>query len=218
MNQSDFIQIILTFVSLGISITAIILSCKQINLSNKHALFDKRLKNYLLFIELLAFYEQSLDFLLIKDYKEYDLDKIFLYLTNSKELRKCRDYFNDINNKDKEIIFYEEIEYLKIESLSAELLWNKTLNYYLSDFIKYYSILLEEILKNKKLKILTDNLFQNGELTKIEYEFQINELKEHENINITLNKLNLIYNKINENNIINKIKEELKVETKKRKE
>lgn len=67
MTLSDMLNLILSTITIFIAALALILTYKQIKLSNKQHLFDRRLDNYLLIKDILSLYNVNKSFIDDKD-------------------------------------------------------------------------------------------------------------------------------------------------------
>lgn len=82
LNNWNFWLSLITAIT---AVSAVVLSVKQIKLSNKQYLFERRLNVYMIAVGLISLYQENK--ILIegkrKDEPQYDIDYIFMWLTNN---------------------------------------------------------------------------------------------------------------------------------------
>ena len=148
-GEPIFLQTLFTFIknpstwlsiaSLGIAIWASFQTKKQIELSNKHQLFDRRLKHYLLFKELLLLYKNG-NSLINEDMLILNPISIYHFLTSST-------IFNRFNRSDNQENVYESDQIVQIElrrsAIEIELIWNNDYGKTAGKFVREYVELLD---------------------------------------------------------------------------
>ena len=139
LKESDFWLSLITALT---AIIALFQSHRQIKISNKQALFERRVEKYILIEELLLLFEHNRSKL---DYNEtfYDnIKTIFVSLTNATLLKRMRiDFFNPLENNDSDD-FFEVSEKLNSLSVEVSLIWKGKSIAVISRFISDYKSLL----------------------------------------------------------------------------
>lgn len=195
-----------------ISITAVCLSIialfqtqKQIKLSNKQQLFDRRLEKYLLFRDLLALYKRNNQLFVDKDSICEMVDFQFSMLTNCSALeRMCAAIDKPLHDEDHKI-FLKKLEMLEKNAVELELLWNSKAGRTAGYFVKQYKELLMSMYKQQ---ILLNHLHkQNVEhpMKLEEFQQRAKESASETDLFDNIEKLDSIYHSI----VVEKIEEEL---------
>ena len=193
-----------------ISITAVCLSIialfqtqKQIKLSNKQQLFDRRLEKYLLFRDLLALYKRNNQLFVDKDSICEMVDFQFSMLTNCSALeRMCAAIDKPLHDEDHKI-FLKKLEMLEKNAVELELLWNSKAGRTAGYFVKQYKELLMSMYKQQ---ILLNHLHKQN----VEHPYNRILIKSRKGASETdlfdnIEKLDSIYHSI----VVEKIEEEL---------
>ena len=130
-----------------IAIIALLQTHKQIKISNKQYLFDKRLSNYLLAKGLLELYkdnESLLDYTDDPDDEAIIVNYQFINLTNNNYLKDVTCIINEPKNNEFKNNFLVKIEELKQLSNEVRFLFPNKNGLLLSNFImKYQNVLME---------------------------------------------------------------------------
>ena len=130
-----------------IAIIALLQTHKQIKISNKQFLFDKRLSKYLLTKGLLELYkdnENLLDYTNHPDNESIVVDYQFINLTNNNYLKDVTCVINELENKDFKKKFLVKIEELKELSTEVRFLFPNKSGLLIGNFImKYQNVLME---------------------------------------------------------------------------
>lgn len=153
---TDFISIISVTIALIFGIISIRQNSKQIEISNKQSLFDKRYKIYLLLQHMDHLCNNNLE--LIDENNSLILsDFIAACITNSVHFYHLCDIF-DKNKKDTcQTEFLSLIEELKDYGLQAQLLFPKEYAAFISSYFNYYTDLLSDIYKYSRALDYTKN-------------------------------------------------------------
>ena len=118
MSYSEIINISISVVSIIIALLALFQTKKQISLSNKQQLFDRRLSCYLEFITIYSLYTENK--LQLKDESTFyhTNDLVFSWLTNCADLEKMvLAVDNPLHQKEQKILLtkYEQLKNTAIE-------------------------------------------------------------------------------------------------------
>ena len=138
---------LLSIITIIATLIALWQTHKQIKISNKQYLFDKRLSNYLLAKGLLELYkdnESLLDYTDDPDNEAIIVDYQFINLTNNNYLKDVTCIINEPKNNELKNNFLVKIEELKQLSNEVRFLFPNKSGLLLSNFImKYQSVLME---------------------------------------------------------------------------
>ena len=204
-----------TMVTAIIAIVAVYQTKKQIEISNKQQLFDRRLKKYLFTNELLNLYNDSKT--ILDDecfYLPSSLESAFTYLTNSSKLESMVNVLNHYDDFETKKEFLTKCEMIEQISNEIEFLWNDEEIKKVSQFVLLYKKLLMNMYKQK---IFLD---KEGQSVKEYIEKPIPQEIYRKKVSIRaetlklfdINKeLKMLYQDIEEKNILNKMKESIKL-------
>lgn len=118
MSSSEVANIVVSTVSAAIAIVALFQTKRQIVLSNKQQLFDRRLSNYLEFNTICSLYATSKLYLKDKNTFYHTNDLIFSWLTNCADLEEMvLAVANPLHKKEQKILLtkYEKLKNAAIE-------------------------------------------------------------------------------------------------------
>lgn len=202
---SIIVSAILSIVSIGIAISALYQTKKQIELSNKHKLFDRRLENYLLFVDLLDLYSKSKDKLKSSDDLPQSVIIELKLLTNSVN------FVDSFDEKNRSKINYELLKancnMLKKHSEEASVIWHNEDGNLTSKFIELYANLLIKLMQQD---FCIDTYSKIPETTKsITADIQDKKLEEYAESNglfTAIEQINALYNQIEKLSIKQKLK------------
>lgn len=189
-------NIILSIVTIILSCLAIGISIYQNYLNKKQALFDRKLKIYLEFQELLDLHS---GFLEIKDNENYEIKTILSLFAPSIFMDILPQVINEPLNLETRKFFMMRIEKLLYDAHEIRLLsnrWSKRNYKIISDYLIYYANFFDQLYKyyrkNKDNEIYID-------------------LETNKTINGLIINLNLILTEINENNILEKFEKSIQI-------
>lgn len=120
MNYSEIINIVVSVVSIFIALLALFQTKKQISLSNKQQLFDRRLSCYLQFNTIYSLYTANKLHLKDESTFYYTNDLVFSWLTNCADLEEMvLAVSNPLQQKEQKILLtkYEQLKNSAIEFL-----------------------------------------------------------------------------------------------------
>ena len=203
---------ILEIITLIISFIAIFQTNKQIKISNKQHLFDKRIEKFLICTGLLSLYSEN-EKLITEEKKNVPLEVTTLFsgLTNNVHLKDIGTIINDTHNEKIRIDFLIKLEELYKIASEIELIFPRTHSKILKEFILEYRNLLQKLYKYRCVleKIEKENDKKPQEFVKLQKIF--GEEKYREELYYVYKKIETIYKEIEENNIIEKVKKQIKL-------
>lgn len=147
---SDIIETLSTMVALLIGVLSIRQSNKEIKMSNKQAMFEKRYEIYLLLQHMDELCNDNLN-LLNRNEHFGAIDFVASCLTNSVHFYQICDGFGKNDNNDAQTKFLSLIEELKDYGVQARLLFPKKHALYISRYFENYANLLTEMRRYEKL-------------------------------------------------------------------
>ena len=210
MTLSDMLNLILSTITIFIAALALILTYKQIKLSNKQHLFDRRLDNYLLIKDILSLYNVNKSFIDDKDiYKNVKL--LFLWLTNCKRLENIAPVIKEPTNEELKRNFLIKCEELEKSANEILLLWQETLSRDLYNFVNDYVFLLHALYKQQLAIGRISPQIHEGISTKAEADEQLKECAEHISLFKITQKLKELYDKIVDEKIEQKLTQSLRL-------
>lgn len=199
-----------------IAIVALLQTHKQIKISNKQYLFDKRLSKYLLAKGLLELYkdnESLLDYTDDPDNEAIIVDYQFINLTNNNYLKDVTCIINEPKNNEFKNNFLVKIEELKKLSNEIRFLFRDNSGVLLGNFIMEYQNVLMELYK---YQIVLD-LMKNDEIprkiksTYNELQKEYGELKHRHSLYDAIDDLKKSYHEVVSKKVINKIEKSIKL-------
>lgn len=212
-NIINFICInILEIITLMIAFIAIFQTYKQIKISNKQHLFDKRIEKFLICTGLLSLYSENKK-LIKEENKDVPLEVTMLFsgLTNNLYLKDIGNIINDTHNEKLRIDFLIKLEDLYKVASEIELIFPSRHSKILKEFILEYRDLLQKLYKYRCVleKIETENNKKKQEFVKLQKTF--GEEKYREELYYAYRNIEVVYIKIEEKNLIEKVKKQIKL-------
>lgn len=189
---------------------------KQIKISNKQYLFDKRLSKYLLAKGLLELYkdnESLLDYTDDPDDEAIIVDYQFINLTNNNYLKDVTCIINEPKNNEFKNNFLVKIEELKKLSNEVRFLFQNKNGLLLSNFImKYQNVLMELYKYQIVLDLMKKNeIPRKNKPTYNELQNEYGELKHRHRLYDAIYDLKKSYNEVVNKRVINKIEKSIKL-------
>lgn len=211
------INILLPIVSLIIALVAIFQTKKQIELSNKQHLFDRRLEKYMLIKDLLSLFANNRE--LIVDEKDLAqcLDFEFSRLTNLSYLSDMIFAVNEPLNSNKQNVFLTKCEMLESYAVEISLLWDNDTGKIFGEFIKTYKEVLFKLYQQQvcinglKKDREEQNYIGNFVIDLDTYKKKTLENAKHIELFETIQDLDDIYCKIINENLEQKLIDDLKL-------
>lgn len=216
-NSLEFIKNnLFAIITAFIAIIALLQTHKQIKISNKQFLFDKRLSNYLLAKGLLELYkdnENLLDYTNIPNNEPIIVDFQFTNLTNNNYLKDITCIINEPKNNDFKNNFLVKMEELKKLSNEIKFLFPNKSGSLLGNFIIRYQNVLMELYKYQIVLdlMINDKIPRKNKLTYIELQNEFGELKHRYRLYEAINDLKKSYYEVLIKKAINKIEKIIKL-------
>lgn len=186
----------LSFIAVCLSIIALFLTQKQIKLSNKQQLFDRRLEKYLIFRDLITLYKSNRRLLLDNDSICEMVDFQFSMLTNCSTLEQMCAAIDKPLHDDAHKILLTKLELLEKNAVEVELLWNSDAGRKAGCFVKQYK---EMLMSMYQQQILLKHLHKQNEeqpMNLTEFQRQAKENALTVGLYNSIEKLDAIYNDI----------------------
>lgn len=142
IKKPDFWLSVITALT---AVIAIYQSHKQVKISNKQELFERRVEKYLIIDELISLFSKNRSKLDLDENSYDDVKPLFISLTNATLLKRMRvDFLHpfDENNSDD---FFEVSETLYTLSVEISLIWQEKNAKVISEFVLDYGILLQAL-------------------------------------------------------------------------
>lgn len=168
----------LTLVTTGVAIGAVIQTNKQIKLSNKQHLFDKRIENYLIVTGLIQLYRSNCSiFDIEKDEPLFTISLDFTFMTNNTYLEQITPaIYNPLKEPNhKELLI--KLDNLKEVSTKIKLLFSGEASVLLGDFVLRYQELLHEMYKYQMILNKMEEASKGSRLTLEECQKAVGEEK-----------------------------------------
>jgi len=212
-NIINFIcENILEIITLMVAFVAIFQTHKQIKISNKQHLFDKRIEKFLICTGLLSLYSEN-KMLIKEENKDVPLEVTILFsgLTNNVYLKDIGNIINDTHNEKIRIDFLIKLEELYKLASEIELIFPRRHSKILKEFILEYRNLLQKLYKYRCVleEIEKKNEEKPQEFTKLQKIFP--EEKYKKELYGTYRHIEIIYKEIEEKNVIEKVKKQIKL-------
>lgn len=208
---SIIVSAILSIVSIGIAINASCQTKKQIELSNKHKLFDRRLEKYTLFLKLLENYDKQKEHLINRDYL---LDPLILLsnLMNAHYYDGLIEYASDGTPSIKYERFNSKYESLILKAKEIDILWQSDDGKIVGRFVELYAkvVYCLYLQSGYMYNLLALNNLNIRERSKISNELE--NCAQESGLVKAIEDLGKIYSYIVENKIDEKLKSTIKLE------
>lgn len=207
---------LLSIITIIATLIALWQTHKQIKISNKQYLFDKRLSKYLLAKGLLELYndnESLIDYTDDPDNEAIIVDYQFINLTNNNYLKDVTCIINEPKNNEFKNNFLVKIEELKQLSNEVRFLFQNKSGLLLSNFIMKYQNVLMELYKYQILLDLMkkDEIPRKNKPTYNELQNEYGELKHRHRLYDAIDDLKKSYHEVVNKRVINKIEKSIKL-------
>lgn len=207
---------LLSIITIIATLIALWQTHKQIKISNKQYLFDKRLSKYLLAKGLLELYkdnESLLDYTDDPDDEAIIVDYQFINLTNNNYLKDVTCIINEPKNNEFKNNFLVKIEELKQLSNEVRFLFPNKSGLLLSNFImKYQNVLMELYKYQIVLDLMKKNeIPRKNKPTYNELQNEYGELKHRHRLYDAIDDLKKSYHEVVSKKVINKIEKSIKL-------
>lgn len=207
---------LLSIITIIATLIALWQTHKQIKISNKQYLFDKRLSKYLLAKGLLELYkdnESLIDYTDDPDNEAIIVDYQFINLTNNNYLKDVTCIINEPKNNEFKNNFLVKIEELKQLSNEVRFLFQNKSGLLLSNFIMKYQNVLMELYKYQIVLDLMkkDEIPRKNKPTYNELQNEYGELKHRHGLYDAIDDLKKSYHEVVSKKVINKIEKSIKL-------
>lgn len=207
---------LLAIITIIATIIALWQTHKQIKISNKQFLFDKRLSKYLLVKGLLELYknnESLLDYTKEPDDEAIMVDYQFMNLTNNNYLKDVTCIIKEPKNNEFKNNFLVKIEELKQLSIEVRFLFQNSSSLLLSEFIMKYQNVLMELYKYQIVLDLmrNDEIPRKNKPTYNELQKEYGELEYRQRLYDAIDDLKKSYHEVVSKKVINKIEKSIKL-------
>lgn len=207
---------LLSIITIIATLIALWQTHKQIKISNKQYLFDKRLSKYLLAKGLLELYkdnESLLDYTDDPDNEAIIVDYQFINLTNNNYLKDVTCIINEPKNNELKNNFLVKIEELKQLSNEVRFLFPNKSGLLLSNFIMKYQNVLMGLYKYQIVLDLMkkDKISRKNKPTYNELQNEYGELKHRHRLYDAIDDLKKSFYEVVNKKVINKIEKSIKL-------
>ena len=194
------------------AIVAIWQTHKQLKISNKQHLFDKRIEKFLTCTGLLSLYSENK--MLIKEENKdvpIEVTTVFLGLTNNLYLKDIGNIIGDTHNEKLRIDFLIKLEELYKVASEIEMIFPRSESKILKAFILEYRNLLQKLYSYRCVleKIEKENDKKPQEFVKLQKIF--GEEKYREELYYAYKNIEIIYKEIEEKDLVEKLKKQIKL-------
>lgn len=208
MSTGDILNIVLSILTIAIAVVALFQTNKQITLSNKQHLFDRRLDKYLLVKDLIALYATNREFIVKKDlYMACGL--ILHWLLNCKKLESMMAVIENPLDVEAKNNFLSKCEELEKAGEEIALLWQEPFAETASQFVKNFCFLLKEMYKQYRGYVTVKKQVEEWNGTSVDVDTQMKKLAD--NLFLICKETDSVYEKIVEDNIEQKMKSSLRL-------
>lgn len=207
----------LSIITAIVAIMALIISIWQMNLSNRHQLFDRRVDKYILIKELLSLYSRNRMALIGYNDSLFVVDLLFNWLVNCSTLESMAPVMSDPLDTEKKKVFLTKCEMLEHAAVEIKLIWTNKEAELFSEFVNQYvkllkslhmqQIYLNDLQTENELKISNNQGAMDGEVA----EKRIREFAEKVGIYSTISALEKTYNMIIETNAESRLVKSIKL-------
>lgn len=208
MNTGDILNIVVSILTIAIAVVALFQTNKQITLSNKQHLFDRRLDKYLLVKDLIALYATNRESIMEKDlYMKCGL--ILRWLLNCKKLESMMSFIENPLNVEAKNNFLSKCEELEKAGEEIVLLWQEPFAETASQFVKKFCFLLQEMYKQHRGYVTVKKRVKEWNGTSVDVDTQMKKLAGK--LFLICKETDSVYEKIVEDNIEQKMKSSLRL-------
>lgn len=207
---------LLSIITIIATLIALWQTHKQIKISNKQFLFDKRLSKYLLANGLLELYNDNETLLDYTDYLDDEpiiVDSQFINLTNNNYLKDINCIIKEPKNNELKNNFLVKIEELKKLSNEIKFLFHDNNGVLLGNFIMEYQNVLMELYKYQIVldSMVNDNIPRKNKPPYNELQNEYGELKPRHRLYDAIDDLKKSYHELISKKVINKIEKSIKL-------
>lgn len=199
----------LSVITALVAVVALFQSHKQVKISNRQALLDRRIDKYLLFKDLLKNYGDSITLLGESDLC-VDVEFPFIYLTNCSSLEMIANVMKNPLSHEEKKLFLTKCEELEKSAIEVELIYKSSVSKYMAEFILVYTKLLRAMHRQQiALKDLKEDNHVKTRMTLDEFQEKARGFAEKTKLSETADTLKKLYKLINDKEVEKKIKKEI---------
>lgn len=200
----------LSVITVLAAVIALFQSHKQVKISNRQALLDRRINKFLLFKDLLANYSNSIT-LLEESILSQDVEFPFIYLTNCSSLEMIANVMKTPLSHEEKNLFLTKCEELEKSAIEVELIFKSSVSKYMAEFIIVYKKLLQAMHRQQiALNGLKDNNFDQKSCMSLDiFQEKAHDWAEKNKLYETADTLKKLYQLINDREVEKKIRKEI---------
>lgn len=207
---------LLSIITIIATLIALWQTHKQIKISNKQFLFDKRLSKYLLANGLLELYNDNETLLDYTDYLDDEpiiVDSQFINLTNNNYLKDINCIIKEPKNNELKNNFLVKIEELKKLSNEIKFLFHDNNGVLLGNFIMEYQNVLMELYEYQIVldSMVNDNIPRKNKPPYNELQKNYDELKHRHRLYNAIDNLKKSYHEVASKKTVNEIEKSIKL-------
>lgn len=200
----------LSVITVLAAVIALFQSQKQVKISNRQALLDRRINKFLLFKDLLANYSNSITSL-EESILSQDVEFPFIYLTNCSSLEMIANVMKNPLSHEEKNLFLTKCEELEKSAIEVELIFKSSVSKYMAEFIIVYKKLLQAMHRQQiALNGLKDNNFDQKSCMSLDiFQKKAHDWAEKNKLYETADTLKKLYQLINDREVEKKIRKEI---------
>lgn len=197
----------LSVITVLAAVIALFQSHKQVKISNRQALLDRRINKFLLFKDLLANYSNCIT-LLEESILSQDVEFPFIYLTNCSSLEMIANVMKNPLSHEEKNLFLTKCEELEKSAIEVELIFKSSVSKYMAEFIIVYKKLLQAMHRQQiALNDLKDNNFDQKSCMSLDiFQEKAHDWAEKNKLYETADTLKKLYQLINDREVEKKIR------------
>ena len=197
----------LSVITVLAAVIALFQSHKQVKISNRQALLDRRINKFLLFKDLLANYSNCIT-LLEESILSQDVEFPFIYLTNCSSLEMIANVMKNPLSHEEKYLFLTKCEELEKSAIEVELIFKSSVSKYMAEFIIVYKKLLQAMHRQQiALNDLKDNNFDQKSCMSLDiFQEKAHDWAEKNKLYETADTLKKLYQLINDREVEKKIR------------
>lgn len=216
MNERiTIIESIATIMSLIVSVVALVESHRQVKISNKQNLFNRRLESYLVVAGLIELYESNRQ--LIEKEKDdeiyYSSDFVFTCLINNSYLERMGTVIGKPLHQPEQKDFLKKVEELRNEALKIKYIFYEEESELLSRFVDSYAEVLMELYQYTVLidsmRKMQEQIPKKNNIDEIAKD--VNEIEYRRKLFSQFKELSRVYNDIKSKDILKRTGKQIKL-------
>lgn len=211
MNYSEIINICVSAVSIFIASLALFQTKRQIALSNKQHLFDRRLARYLEFGTIYALYTTNKNLLEGTGTFCHTNNLIFAWLTNCSDLAEMMFAVSNPLHQEEQNVFLAKCEQLKNAAVEISMIFDGSVAKIAGDFIASYADLLKAMYQQQVYISRLEEQNKKTPLTLENYENKCNKMAEELGLFKIRDNLRLLADEIVKKGVIEEMEDSLRL-------